>query len=505
MTSEKKTFLNVISNILIQCILAISGLLIPKLILYFYGSTMNGLVNSISQFLTYAGLVELGVANAAVVVLYKPLVNSDKLSVNKILTSVKKKYLQSGILYTVIVSFLALLYPIFIQNQLDYWFVFWMVIIIAVVNTIDYFIIGKYKVLLIADQKYYILNFAKVFATICLTVFSCIFLILGASLHVVKIIAIVTHLVEALAIKWYVQSKYSWVNFKTYDKKPVIVQQFNALIHQIANVIVYNTDLVVLTLFLPGRSLEEVSVYTVYALAFGMINNLMTSFSTGFDATFGNMIARKEEKRLKTFYNTYEFWYTIILYLLYCCFIVLIIPFVRCYTQGVSDVNYIRPEVGILFGMNGILAEMKDPLVAVVKANGKFKETQNFAIMEAIINIVISLLLVRPLGIVGVLIGTVISHVAADIGYVHYTNKILLDRRPIFSWKNNFINMIILVVLIFFEFHKGLKINSWIIWILYSLAICIINICVFAIINLIIEPKQIKKAKDYLVVKLIGR
>ena len=110
----------------------------------------------------------------------------------------------SGGIYTVIIVGLAFVYPLCIKDQLDYWFVFSMVIVIAGVNVIDYFMIGKYKVLLIADQKNYIINLIKSVATIVLTVISCFMLVSGNSLIAVKFIAILTHLCEAIFIRIYV-------------------------------------------------------------------------------------------------------------------------------------------------------------------------------------------------------------------------------------------------------------------------------------------------------------
>ena len=67
---EKKIFRNVGANILLQVALTVSGLIIPRYILAFYGSEMNGLVSSISQFITYAALIEMGIGDATIIALY---------------------------------------------------------------------------------------------------------------------------------------------------------------------------------------------------------------------------------------------------------------------------------------------------------------------------------------------------------------------------------------------------------------------------------------------------
>ena len=80
-----RTYKNLFSNIIVQVILALSGIIIPKLIILKYGSALNGMVGSIGQFLMYAGLVEAGIGNAAIVSLYNPLMLNDTKCVSTIL------------------------------------------------------------------------------------------------------------------------------------------------------------------------------------------------------------------------------------------------------------------------------------------------------------------------------------------------------------------------------------------------------------------------------------
>ncbi len=51
-----RAYRNIISNFAVQIISAIAGIIIPKLIIIQYGSTINGMVGSVGQFLMYAGL-----------------------------------------------------------------------------------------------------------------------------------------------------------------------------------------------------------------------------------------------------------------------------------------------------------------------------------------------------------------------------------------------------------------------------------------------------------------
>lgn len=492
MNNEKKVVYNVLPNIVVQVLLVVSGLIIPRLILLKFGSNMNGLINSISQFLAYVGLVELGVGNAAIVILYKPIAEMDLVSISSIISIVRKKYIFAGIIYTSVICMLAIIYPFFIRTEFDFVFVFSMVIIIGLTSIIDFFIIGKYKVLLYADSKYYIINFPKIVATIFLTIGSSILLLNNRSVFCIKVLAVITHLGEAIFIKFYVRKQYPDINFHVIIPGKVIPQQINTLIHQLTAVITYNTDLVVLTLLGTDEKLKEISVYSVYAMAFAAINNLIGCFATGFDSIFGNMIAQNEEIKLRKLFEIYEYCYLLILYALYTSFAVLVVPFVKCYTQGVSDVNYIRLEVGILFAANGIVAELKNPHGCIVKAYGKYKQTQKYIIAEACANIMISIILVKPYGVTGVLIGTFISHVIADVGLIAYADRFLLKQTSWQSVKHNVINLGIAFFLVITELKIVKKIYDWKLWTIYAFVIFSINIILIGVVNALTDMKSFR-------------
>ena len=151
-----RAYRNIISNFAVQIISAIAGIIIPKLIIIQYGSTINGMVGSVGQFLMYAGLVEAGIGNASIVALYKPLTEKSWNDVNVILSEANRKYRKSGFIYILITLLIACIYPFFVSDQIDYSFAFNMTILLSLMGVIDYFLIGKYKVLLTADNKYYI-------------------------------------------------------------------------------------------------------------------------------------------------------------------------------------------------------------------------------------------------------------------------------------------------------------------------------------------------------------
>ena len=74
---KKKAIYNILSNLLLQIIIVIYGFIVPKVIITSFGSNVNGLISSITQFLAYITLLESGFGPVVKSLLYKPIAKQD--------------------------------------------------------------------------------------------------------------------------------------------------------------------------------------------------------------------------------------------------------------------------------------------------------------------------------------------------------------------------------------------------------------------------------------------
>ena len=87
---KKKLLKNTIASITFEVTTLICGFILPRLILRYYGSQVNGLVNSITQFLQIIALFDMGVGAVVQSTLYKPLAENDNGLISKIVKSAKR-------------------------------------------------------------------------------------------------------------------------------------------------------------------------------------------------------------------------------------------------------------------------------------------------------------------------------------------------------------------------------------------------------------------------------
>ena len=174
-------------------------------------------------------------------------------------------------------------------------------------------------------------------------------------------------------------------------------------------------------------------------------------------------------------------------------------PFIRVYTKDMTDVNYIRPEIGLLFVLSGLLYNAKTPQGMLVISAGLYKETKYQTLAQAIINIVVSVALAPSLGIAGVLIGSVVSNLYRTIDLVIFIPRVL-TKLPIMMTVKRLVRMSVLLAISIFPPLYFLNImdrtpGGYLGWLLWAIPAGMWCLLVFALGNVIMEKNT---ARDIL-------
>ena len=84
---NKKLMLNTVMSLMLQVTTVICGFILPRQMLTYYGSEVNGLAQSIAQFLSIVSFMEMGVGQVIQSSLYEPILLGDSIQVSKVLKS----------------------------------------------------------------------------------------------------------------------------------------------------------------------------------------------------------------------------------------------------------------------------------------------------------------------------------------------------------------------------------------------------------------------------------
>lgn len=136
----------------------------------------------------------------------------------------------------------------------------------------------------------------------------------------------------------------------------------------------------------------------------------------------------------------------------------------------------------------------------MVNATGTFKETQNHALLEAAINIITSILLVKYIGIYGVLIGTTISFLVRDCLFVWFVNKKILNREIIHSLTIIMRSVVLILIVVFVNKYIVSYVfsMSWVTWILCGFLTIIITSIIVVCYILIFDKNSMTLIKKFL-------
>lgn len=392
-----------------QIVTLAAGLIMPRVMLLAYGSEVNGLVTSITQFVTYINLVEAGLSGAATYALYKPLADRDNDAISGVVSASYKFYLQASAIVMALVGVLAVAYPLYIQSEsMSALEMGLLVVCIGANGALEFATLAKYRVLLTADQKTYIVSLGTIVYTILNTVIVIVMAYAGASVVVMKAVALTAMWVRSLILMIYCRRHYKNLNYRAKPNTKALNKRWDALFLQILGVIHRGAPSLLITLIL--KDLKLVSVYTVFNMVTSGMNNVMNIFKTGVSASFGEVIARKEVQTLQKAYGEFEFMFYKLIAVAYSTCMVMIMPFIGIYTQGITDVNYNLPLVGFLFAVDGIFYSLKTPGGMLFIAAGMYRETRVQTIIEGLIMVVGGAILAKPMGITGILIASVLSN-----------------------------------------------------------------------------------------------
>ena len=420
----KKTLINTLMNLVLQIVTIISGFVLPRLILEKFGSQYNGLIASITQFLACAVLLRSGIGGATRAALYKPLADKNKDEINSIMKATDIFMKKIGFILAGLIIIFSVIYPFLVQNEFSWIFSFSLFLIIGISTFAESFFGITYLILLQADQKLWVESLFRIISTILNVILSVILIYCNFSIHIVKLGSALAFCIYPILLNIYVRKKYK-LNLKVEPNKKAINQRWDAFWHQVATFVNNNTDVMVLTIF---TNMLEVSVYSVYNMIVSTLKNIVFAFSNGLEAAFGNMIAKGEKNALKENLSIIEFVIYNIATIVYICAILLILQFVQVYTKGINDVDYLRPQFAYILLVAQFFYCIRIPYQMVIQAAGHYKQTRNGAIMEALINIIISVALVIKFGLIGVAVGTLASMIFRTIQLSIYMCKNIVER-----------------------------------------------------------------------------
>ena len=422
--------INALSTLANQLVTTLCGLVIPWIMIDTFGSTAYGITISIAQFLSYITLLEGGIGRVARGALYKPLAEKNEERISQVYLAVRRFFATIGIIFSIYVVVLAFGYHSMAQVTTFSWeYTAALVVGISIGKFAEYMSGISKMTLLNADQKQYIVNAVYIVTNILNVIFIVALAKSGVDILWVKVVSSLVFVLRPVLYSWYVHKHY---HLHKTGVKATLPNKFTGIAQHTAYVIQNNTDVMLLTLV---ADLRAVAVYSVYHLVVFSLRNIATSFTGGMEALLGEMAAKGEQTTLRKTYRSYKLILTTLTLMLFGTAAILIVPFVKLYTDGTTDANYVQPLFALILVVAEALNCLTLPCFNLTIAANKLKQSQFGAYGEAAVNVVVSLVLMLvwdPL--IGVAVGTLAAVIFKCIYYTAFAGKHILKTKvmPLF-------------------------------------------------------------------------
>ena len=432
----KKSIINAEVGLISYLISLFLAFFSRKIFLDNLGADFIGLTGTLSNILGILNLSEMGIGLCISFFLFKPIADNNTQEINNIISLLGYLYKRIGLFIVVGGIIVSLFFPlIFEHTNLSYGIIYFSFYSLLASNSIGYFINYR-QTLLSADQKMYIVTMYYQGFAILKSLLQIFLAYYYKNLYVWVAIEFIFNLVYCIILNWKINKEYPWLNtnktngaqlLKQYPD--IIKKTKQILIHQIKDFLLTKSDEIMIFAFV---SLKMVAYYGNYTLIIGKLTAAFFTMFTGISAGIGNLVAEgNKEHTLKIFWQLSSLKYFITGVLIFILSF-LINPFIAWW---LGDEYLLSTFIVILFMINLFIMQTRQFVDSFNHTHGLYGDVWA-AWAEGIINIAVTISIAINWGIVGILMGKIVSLVIIVVLWKPYYLFTQGIKEPISSyWK----------------------------------------------------------------------
>lgn len=422
MKSDFNRIRNLSKNTLLQAfhqmMAIIGGLYITRFIIEFYGSSMNGLLITINQYLSYFTLVAAGIVSSAIYALYKPVALAQHGHIQNIMGGVKVELRRSANYFFALciaftsLSLLTLSEQFNVASELII-----LITFMAVPEYLKILFYSKYRISLVVTKREYILSIFSILLIATNIISVEITHYFNGDIIFLRMLLMVAFMFNLLFLFSAMRSQFSM--FQSEKSDFGLPMRREAMLAEVLNGVHHGLPIVIGAFFL---SFEQLSVLSVYLLMIHAVSSLVSALSNSIVPHFGEMIARND-KLFPTFYLKYEFVFFIVLCWGFSCTSFLFIPFITLYLGNITGdiyLDYYLLQIVVLSGLSNLTKSCRTVLM---QSNGLFKETRKQWVRQLSIAAISCVTLAIFWNVYGIVIGIIISNIYRNVAIMRFTAK----------------------------------------------------------------------------------
>lgn len=373
--------------------------------IYTLGSDYLGFNGLFTNILGILSFTELGIGGVLNYSLYKPLATGDTEKIKSLMALYKKAYRIIMLVVLVVGIAIMPLLPYMIKGaeNVEHVYLYYGFFLF---NTVTSYMVSYKSGLMNAAQKEYVITGINAATNVVVVLVQCIALLIFHNYLVYLFIQSIFQLLQNIVISICVDKQFPLLGEKNIQKLPkeekrVLAENVEAMIcHKIGDVCVHQTDNIIVSSFVSLIAVGKISNYTLITTS---LNSIVAIVINNCVASLGNFISVESKERRKEIFKVYNFLAFWIYGIVTIELFVLLQPFVEVWAGKKNLIDDFTIRLIVLeFYFTGLRVAVANFKAAC----GIFKADKYIGIVQAIVNLILSIVLAKLIGLPGVYIGT---------------------------------------------------------------------------------------------------
>ncbi len=415
-----KSILNAEVNLIFYFLSLICAFFSRRIFLDYLGAEFIGLTGTLGNILGYLNLAELGITASIGYFLFKPLQMGDRKEIQNILSLLGYLYDRIGLVIFLGAFIVSLFFPlIFSHTTIGLGIIYFAFYSFLGSSLIGYFINYR-QILLTADQKNYLVAIYFQSANILKIILQLFLAYIYQNLYLWVGIEFLFGIIGCIILNWKINKEYPWLQVNKSQGKSllkqypeVIAKTKQVFIHRIKDFALIKSDELFIFLFV---SLKMVAYYGNYMIVVSKFITLFNSITGSVGASIGNLVAEGDKKKMmKVFWEYTTIQHTIAATICFSLY-AFIEPFIA-HWLGAEYIMDHRILIMLMFFL--YISNSRGSVDAFNYAHGLYADVWS-AWTELILNVSITIIAGLKGGILGILLGKIVSLLAIVVLWKPY-------------------------------------------------------------------------------------
>lgn len=416
-------------SLLSQIIIIAVGFFSQRVMFMKAGRELIGMNSVISNIIAILSVSELGVSTAVVYHLYHSLATKNEREIAAYMNFYRKAYVVFAAVITALGLCIMPFVHMFLKDNTYPLFYVRLIYGMWLLRTVLSYLLSYRRSVLIADQREYVVTLVTLAANV-LNYLSIIGIVGLTSDYALALgINIMIEIVSNVGLSRYVERLYPYLG--KWRKEPLPKEIVHTIIEDVKNIFVtrlsakllYCTDNLIISGFI---NVGTVGLFSNYSLITQSVTNIVLALSNAVQPSIGNLFIEKDQEKDYRVLRLLTFVFFLIAVFASASLLSLMHPFIG--DIWLNRNSLLTFAVVICCSLNCFLQTVGLPLSVCMAVSGLFGKERNLTLTSALVNLVVSLWLVKPFGIVGVLIGTGCAHFVQLVMRMHFFFRDYLKR-----------------------------------------------------------------------------